>query len=282
MSSNSGGSLVVVGTGISVAGQMTLMTQSCIENADLVFTGIGNKLGENVIKKLNSNTVQLDDLYQSGKSRAITYQEMVNRIVNAVQQGHKVCAAFYGHPGIFVNPSHAAIKRVRELGLRAEMLPGISAEDCLIADLGIDPSQHGCQSYEASQFLFRDYTLDPHMTQIIWQIGLAGEATLGVLEAGHCKAGLALYQQLLTNFYPSHHPIILYEAPTLPLYGPKIERLTLAQLSKCEPSLITTLVIPSLGLPDYHLERITQLGLTQEQIINSQRIKTPTKVTLTI
>jgi uroporphyrin-III C-methyltransferase len=129
----------------------------------------------------------LNDLYQAGNSRAINYQQMTDRIVDAVKAGQKVCAAFYGHPGVFVNPSHAAIKKVRDLGLCAEMLPGISAENCLIADLGIDPAHYGCQSYEATQFLFRDYKLDPHMTQIIWQIGLAGEATLEVIDASQCK-----------------------------------------------------------------------------------------------
>ncbi|MDU0353914.1 SAM-dependent methyltransferase [Paraglaciecola aquimarina] len=97
MSAKQQGSLVVVGTGISVAGQMTLMAQSYIENADIVFTGISNIIGENVVQKLNANTVGLDDLYQAGKSRATTYQQMTDRIVNAVKAGHKVCAAFYGH-----------------------------------------------------------------------------------------------------------------------------------------------------------------------------------------
>ena len=40
------GSLVVVGTGISVAGQMTIAARSYIENADIVFMGIMNKIGE--------------------------------------------------------------------------------------------------------------------------------------------------------------------------------------------------------------------------------------------
>jgi uncharacterized protein YabN with tetrapyrrole methylase and pyrophosphatase domain len=267
MSAKQAGSLVVVGTGISVAGQMTLLAQSYIENADIVFMGISNKIGENVVKKLNPNTVELDDLYQAGKSRAITYQQMADRIVDAVKAGQNVCAAFYGHPGVFVNPSHEAIKQIQALGLRAEMLPGISAEDCLIADLGIDPAHYGCQSYEATQFLFRDYQLDPHMTQIIWQIGLAGEASLGVLTADHCKAGLTLYQEVLMEMYPAEHEVILYEAATMPVYGPKIERFTLSELGQCKPTLISTLVVPSLGLPDYHLERLSKLGLTQEQVM---------------
>ena len=265
------GSLVVVGTGISVAGQMTLLTRSVIENADIVFIGISNKVGENVVKKLNPNTVQLNDLYTQGKSRAVTYQQMTDRIVDAVVAGQKVCVAFYGHPGVFVNPSHAAIKRVQALGLRAEMLPGISAEDCLVADLGIDPAAFGCQSYEATQFLFRNYTLDPHMTQIVWQIGLAGEATLGMLNADHCKMGLTLYQEVLMEWYPATHEIILYEAATMPLYGPKIERFPLSELADCKPTLISTLVVPSLGLPDYHTGRLTRLGLTQEQVINYRK-----------
>ena len=265
------GSLIVVGTGISVAGQMTLLTQSVIQNADIVFLGISNKVGENVVKKLNPNTVALDDFYAQGKSRAVTYQQMAGRIVDAVVAGQKVCAAFYGHPGVFVNPSHEAIKQVQALGLRAEMLPGISAEDCLVADLGIDPASFGCQSYEATQFLFRNYTLDPHMTQIIWQIGLAGEATLGVLNADHCQKGLSLYQQVLMELYPTEHEVILYEAATMPLYGPKIQRFPLSELANCKPTLISTLVVPSLGLPDYHTERLTKLGLTQEQVINYRK-----------
>lgn len=272
MSISKEGSLVVVGTGISVAGQMTLMTQSYIENADIVFMGIMNKIGENVVKKLNPNTVDLDDLYEEGKSRAVTYKEMAERIVEAVKAGKKVCAAFYGHPGVFVNPSHAAIEQVKALGLRAEMLPGISAEDCLFADLGIDPAKFGCQSYEATQFLYRDYRLDPCMTQVIWQVGLAGEATISVLNANHCQPGLNLLTEVLLETYPEDHEVILYEAATIPLYGPKIERFPLAQLPESKPTLISTLVVPSLGLPEYHQRRLSQLGLTPEEILAYRKV----------
>lgn len=257
-----------MGTGISVAGQMTFLARSCIQNADIVFMGSTKKVSENVVKKLNSNTVELDELHQVGKSRAITYQQMTERIVDAVKAEQKVCAAFYGHLGVFVNPSHAAIKKVRDLGLRAEMLPGIFAEDYLSADLGIDPAHYGCQSHEATQFLFRDYKLEPHMLQIIWQIGLAGEPTLEVLDASQCKPGLDLYSEILMGVYPIEHEVILYEAATLPLYGPRIERFPLSELPNCKPTLISALVVPSLGLLDYYHVRQEKLGLTQEQVMN--------------
>lgn len=262
------GSLVIVGTGISVAGQMTLAAKSHIENADIVFMGIMNKVGEHAVKQLNPNCISLDDLYQQGKSRAVTYSQMSERIVQAVIEGNKVCAAFYGHAGVFVTPSHEAIRRVRELGLDAQMLPGVSAEDCLIADLGIDPSRYGCQSYEATQFLFRDYRIDPYMTQIIWQIGLAGEASLSVLDANHSQRGLAMLTEILREYYPDHHELIIYEAATLPIHEPKIQKLMLCELSHAKPTLISTLVVPSLGMPAYRQDRLARLGLTEQQVIN--------------
>lgn len=262
------GQLVVVGTGISVAGQMTLVAKNHIENADVVFMGIMNKVGEHAVKKLNPNSISLDDLYQEGKSRAVTYDQMADRIVQAVSEGHKVCVAFYGHPGVFVTPSHEAIRRVRELGLDAQMLPGVSAEDCLIADLGIDPSRFGCQSYEATQFLFRDYRIDPYMTQIIWQIGLAGEASLSVLDATHNQPGLVMLADILREHYPDNHELIIYEAATLPICEPKIQKILLSELTLAKLTLISTLVVPSLGLPEYRQDRLAKLGLTEQQVIN--------------
>ena len=268
MDTSKKGSLVIVGTGISVAGQMTIAAKSHIENADIVFMGIMNKIGEHVVTKLNSNSVSLDDLYDEGKSRALTYSQMADRIVQSVVEGNKVCVAFYGHPGVFVTPSHEAVRRVRQMDLEAKMLPGVSAEDCLIADLGIDPSRFGCQSYEATQFLFRDYRIDPHMTQIIWQIGLAGEATLSVLDANHNQSGLAMLADILAEHYPVNHELIIYEAATLPLCAPKIERVPLCELEFAKPTLVSTLVVPSLGLPAYRQDRLAKLGLTEQQVID--------------
>ena len=268
MDTNKKGSLVVVGTGISVAGQMTLAARSHIENADIVFMGIMNKVGEYVVTTLNPNSVSLDDLYEEGKSRALTYSQMADRIVESVVEGNKVCVAFYGHPGVFVTPSHEAVRRVQQMNLEAKMLPGVSAEDCLIADLGIDPSRFGCQSYEATQFLFRDYRIDPHMTQIIWQIGLAGEATLSVLDANHSQSGLAMLADILAEHYPADHELIIYEAATLPLCEPKIEKVLLRELEFAKPTIISTLVVPSKGMPAYRQDRLAKLGLTEKQVTN--------------
>src|SRR3970282_2169154 len=95
----------------------------------------------------------LQDCYSVGKPRYRTYREMADRILSAVRAGAQVCAAFYGHPGVFVRPSHDAIRRAPREGFPARMLPGVSAEDCLVADLGVNPGEIGSQSFEATDFL---------------------------------------------------------------------------------------------------------------------------------
>jgi uncharacterized protein YabN with tetrapyrrole methylase and pyrophosphatase domain len=82
---------------------------------------------------------------------------------------------FYGHPGVFVHSSHAAIKKAREEGYLAGMIPGISAADCLFADIGVDPSTSGCQFLEATDFLLRDRRLDVTGHVVLWQIGCVGD-----------------------------------------------------------------------------------------------------------
>ena len=90
--------------------------------------------------------------------------------------GARVCAVLYGHPGIFAWASHEAMARVRAAGLPARMLPAVSALDCLLADLGIDPATTGLQTYEATYFFVRRPAVDPHATLVLLQVGMLGES----------------------------------------------------------------------------------------------------------
>ena len=55
------------------------------------------------------------------------------------------------------------------------MLPGVSAEDCLVADLGVDPGEHGWQSWEATGFLLRGFRPDPTAGLVLWQVDGIGK-----------------------------------------------------------------------------------------------------------
>lgn len=95
-----------------------------------------------------------------------------------VRAGHSVLGIFYGHPGVFVCPSHRAIAIALSEGYKARMLPGISAEDYMFSDIGFDPALPGCTTQEATHLLLHNKKLDPSMHNIIWQVGGVGADTM--------------------------------------------------------------------------------------------------------
>jgi hypothetical protein len=201
---------------------------------------------EEWIRRLNPRVETLADAYAEGKSRVRTYEEMTDRIVEAVRSGLQVCAAFYGHPGVFVNASHAAIRRVRRAGLPARMLPGVSADACLFADLGVNPGDVGCQSFEATDFLGCRRRFDPTSALILWQVGVLGESS--VRKGMACRPErLRALTSHLRRYYPARHPVVLYEAAQFPVCDPVIKRIPLARLPDATVLAMTTLYIPPNG-----------------------------------
>lgn len=95
-----------------------------------------------------------------------------------VRAGLDVLGIFYGHPGVFVSPTHRAIAIAQDEGYVAKMLPGVSAEDYMFSDLGFDPAVHGCMSQEATALLLTGTKLDPTVHNIIWQVGSVGVTTM--------------------------------------------------------------------------------------------------------
>ncbi|MBB1392125.1 hypothetical protein H5185_22510, partial [Shewanella sp. SG44-6] len=121
---------------------------------------------------LNCDVRSLQPYYaQCGeiKNRRATYAEMVNAVLCEVRLGKLVVCALYGHPGVFACVGHLSIKQARLEGYDASMLPGISAEACLWADLGIDPGNSGHQSFEATQFMIYHHVPDPTTHLLLWQ-----------------------------------------------------------------------------------------------------------------
>jgi uncharacterized protein YabN with tetrapyrrole methylase and pyrophosphatase domain len=96
-------------------------------------------------------------------------------MLEPVRSGHKVVGIFYGHPGFFVSPAHRALAIAQDEGYSARMLPGISCEDCLFADLRVDPASHGCQTVEATEVLVRNRPLQTTSNVVILQVSSIGK-----------------------------------------------------------------------------------------------------------
>ena len=236
------GSLVCVGLGMTLGSHLGPLARSHIEQADVVFAGVSDGIVELWLQRMHRDVRSLQPYYREGKSRMQTYRQMVEAILTEVRAGRKVCGVFYGHPGVFAWAPHKAIEVARSEGFAAHMEPGISAEDCLYADLGIDPGRFGCQHYEASQLLFYQRRIDPTAYLVLWQVGLVGDQSLARFSTG--PAYRQVLVEVLARDYPLEHEVIIYRTPTLPIQSARIERVTLGNLPQAEIGMADTLVVP--------------------------------------
>lgn len=242
MHSERQGSLACVGLGMMLGAHLTPRARSTIEQADVVFVLASDGLVERWVQEMHRDVRSLQPYYGEGKSRRLTYGEMVDTMLDEVHAGRRVCAAFYGHPGVFAQVAHDAIDRARSEGFDAHMQPGISAEDCLYADLGIDPGRTGCQHFEATQFLCCDRQLDPAAWLVLWQVASVGDR--GFTRNATGRAYRQLLVDKLARTYPARHDVVLYETPTLATASPRIQHLPLERLVDAELHMHTTLAVP--------------------------------------
>lgn len=253
--------LVVVGTGIQGCGQTTAAARRAIERADRVLFAVVDPLTVAWIRSLNANAESLPYPMDDSPRRQ-TYMEMVERILAALRQGLRVCAVFYGHPGVFTLPAHEAVARARREGFRARMLPGVSALDCLIADLGVDPGRHGCQVYEATDFLIRGRGFDVHTPLVLWQVGFIGN--LGFFDARdqtRIARGLEILAEALMQRYEPGHDVVIYEAAVLPTDAPRMEAVALARLGQARVTDLSTLYVPPRAPAAVDAAMLARLGM---------------------
>jgi hypothetical protein len=231
-----------VGLGITLGAHLSPRALSHLEHADVVFAAVAEPLAELWLQQRHPDVRSLQPFYAPGKSRHRTYAQMVAAVLAPVREGKRVTAAFYGHPGVFAQAPHRIVAQARAEGYAAVMEPGISAEDCLYADLGIDPGRVGCAHFEASQFMLYRRVVDPSAYLVLWQVGLAGDRSCTRWATGNAYRELLV--QRLAEDYPRDHEVVLYEAATLAIGAPRMQRLALGGLAGATVDLRTTLVLP--------------------------------------
>lgn len=257
------GSLVLVGSGIQLGRDMTERTLSEIKLADQVYC-LTDSVALAWLKTIRGDVQSLHECYGDSKDRRQTYREMESIILQSVRAGKRVCAVFYGHPGVFADVPHGAINQARKEGYSAKMLPGVSAEDCVIADLGMDPGKYGMQSMEATQFLVYERQIDAAGMLLLWQVALSGD--LSCKQFDTTQQRLQILVDKLSRWYPLEHEVILYEAATMSLHESRIERMELSALVDARMTQITTLVLPPVGDLQPDEKTLAALGHTEDDL----------------
>jgi hypothetical protein len=257
------GQLIVVGSGIKAIGHFTLEAQAHIQQADIVLYAAADPVTDMWIEEQNPHCFDLYQYYANDKDRVITYVQMIERMLDEVRAGKKVCAIFYGHPGVFVTPSHNAIEIARREGYEARMLPAVSAEDCLYADLGVDPSVPGLQIFEATDLLLRQRRIDTTMNLMLWQVGCVGD--LGFRFDGFANNNFEVLVDYLESVYGPEHEVVNYVASMFSLAEPTMATHRLRDLRDPDVARtvtgISTFFIRAATVAESHAETSSKFGL---------------------
>jgi tetrapyrrole methylase family protein/MazG family protein len=201
-------SLIVVGVGIKFISHLSVETKAYITQSERVLYLVNDPLMKDWIEQLNPSSESLDYVYTQYELRIDCYKAITSYILETLLKYKNVCVVMYGHPAVFAQPALDAVKQAKKAGCFAKILPAISAEDCLFADLLIDPGSCGCQSYEATDFLIHSRQFDTKSHLIVWQVGVIGALT-HVKSQNH-KTGIIVLVEYLKQFYLSRHTVTVY------------------------------------------------------------------------
>jgi hypothetical protein len=256
------GELTVIGSGIEAVG-FTAADEALIRDADEVFFCVADPATSVWLKARRPDAYDLYVLYDDSKLRYLTYMQMTEAMLHYVRRGRRVVAIFYGHPGIFVLSTHRAVIIARREGHRAVMRAAVSALDALCADLGVDPSQPGLQTFEATDMLVRRRRIDPCMHLVVWQVGLVGE--LGYRRQGYLNSGFTILLDYLEEVYGPDHTVVNYVASRYPGIEPVADSRPLAAFrdpdAQAKVTGISTFYLPPSQAAPADEEMLTRLGL---------------------
>lgn len=247
--------LLVVGTGIQWGGQTTLAAQRAISGADKVFFAVTDPWAARWIRTLNT-TAESFAYPRDGRPRRQIYRAMVQRVLSALAEKQRVCAVFYGSPGVLTWPAHAAVREARRQGFAARMLPGVSSLDCLFADLAVDPGEGGCQIYESGEFLRRGVQCDPHSHLILCQVAMIGNGgPFDARDGDGIRRGLGELREQLRATFPPGHPVVVYDAASRPTSSHRAQTLSLRALPEATIRETSTVYVPPLARSRTHTKQ---------------------------
>ncbi|WP_353071212.1 SAM-dependent methyltransferase [Tunturiibacter gelidoferens] len=257
MSGNSpGGKVVIVGLGVIVPDHVTLQAQRALSACTKIFSIVQEPtlLWLPAAAHANISVVNLLRLYKENVPRGDNYETAAQMILRACSSGASIGYATYGNPMCYDSVSQELVQHAPGLGIKLEVIPGISSLDTILCDLRVDMAP-AFQIYEASWMLVSE--IRPVLTAavLLLQMGTFGSFRTHYSERrdGSSLAQLVAY---LTMFYPPSHKVTLVRS-TGDISMPARTREFSIQdliLSTSEDLSGASLVIPALYAPQTRVD----------------------------
>lgn len=262
----------ILGLGILNIDHITRETERLISEVnEVLYVDTGLATGPWLEERCPHVTPLFAESYAPGDNRLSAYHHMAARVVDAALARAPVAFAMQGHPLVGVTAPRLIRLLAGALELSVSVHPGISALDCLLAELELDPVSSGIQMVEATDLLLRRRPLDPTMPLLIWQIG-AIESVLYSRRISRPERFERIRSFLLRTypathrvsaFFVSPHPLVPTERIDFALgeFGNVAERLHPGHTLYVPPSAVRPIVDHAL-LSEItsaaHLSRITR------------------------
>ena len=251
----------IVGLGVRAVNQVTREVEHALRSSRQVLyldTGVATRpYLEGLCPRVTS---LFQRSYAEGRPRVSGYEHMAISVIQAALENPPVTFAIHGHPVVAVHAPFLVLEMAKALGLRVEILPGISALDALLADLRVDPVVHGLQMYEATDLLLRRRPLLNDVPAVIWQIGPL-ETALHSQRVSRPER-FARFTTHLRQFYPARHRVVAIHCSPHPLVPPTILPFALEDMCKHAEELhsgFTLYVPPAVGRPVQDADLLSKL-----------------------
>jgi uncharacterized protein YabN with tetrapyrrole methylase and pyrophosphatase domain len=200
---------------------------------------------DDLLRRFCPDVVDLRSMYESEADRLNTYKRQAAAVLDGGIEAGPVALVVYGHPLILAMPSMFVLRLAPTVGLTTKVLPAVSALDCLLADLGIDPTVTGLQSHEATDLLLYDRPLIPSCATVLWQVGSL-ETRLHVVDGLSRPERLFRLRDHLLRYFPPDHLVVSVSSAVTEDEPPQILRMPISELPdhSAQLHLGATLYIP--------------------------------------
>jgi len=163
-----GPTLAVVGAGLRLPDHLTVEALRILEQSDRIFTVLSVYETLALPAAIRDKCEYLEDLFDPERPRHEAYYEMARRTLDACAPGIGVSHLARGNPGVLNTVTELLVKGGAAMGIGVRVVPGVSAIDTVLIDMGYDP-RRGLQLVEATAAVQEDIKLDPRMPCMVLQ-----------------------------------------------------------------------------------------------------------------
>ncbi len=189
--------VTIIGLGISSGEHLTLEGLRLLKSCDVIFAPRG-ALPEPLLR-LAADFRDTSAFYHQPET-----ERLLTEAVLAEAVGRSVAVCTVGHPLIFDKPVAALKEACRRAGIPCKVMPGVSAVDAVLCELGFAADQEGFQARQAAHL--PGTKIDASLPLFIFRCNALA-----------AKAGLARrFVAAVTKAYPPGHYASFVEAAHVP------------------------------------------------------------------